>query len=170
MKKTFLLFFVAANVIACAQKTDDAINAKEVQRIETVLASDDMRGRRAGTPDIDNAANFIADEFKKAGLQPYQANGFLQQFTMLRPKMTSLKFERNGVDADTKNVVVITGEPDLKVNEKSGYEIQTIGAAENFLGKAQSIVRSNKNSVVFVDTSWSQNFSRLMIFKRQRWL
>src|SRR5215471_15984232 len=99
MRKTFLLFFVTANVIACAQKTGNAINAKEVQRIESVLASDDMRGRRAGTPDIDKAASFIADEFKKAGLQPLQGNNFIQQFSMLRPKLTSLKYEVDGVDA-----------------------------------------------------------------------
>jgi hypothetical protein len=167
IKRFFLLLFIAANILACAQNTDAVINAKEVQRIETVLASDDMRGRRAGTPDIDRAADFIASEFKKAGLQPLQGNGFLQQFTMVRPKMTSLKFEVNGEDADIKNVVVITSEPDLKVNEKSGYEIQKITAGENLFQKAQDIVRSNKNAVVFVDNSFAQNFPRLMNFKRQ---
>ena len=66
MKNFFLLLFTAASLVACAQKEDDIINAKEVQRIESVLAADDMRGRRAGSPDIDRAANCIADEFKKA--------------------------------------------------------------------------------------------------------
>lgn len=167
MKNFFLLLFTAASLVACAQKEDDIINAKEVQRIESVLAADDMRGRRAGSPDIDRAANFIADEFKKAGLETLQGNSFLQQFSMLHPKLTSLKYEANGVDADTKNVIVITSEADLKVNEKSGYEMQSIAAGENLFQKAQTIVRSNKNAVVFVDSSFGQNFPRLMNFKRQ---
>lgn len=167
MKKFFLLLFIAANLIACAQKQDEIINAKEVQRIESVLASDDMRGRRSGTPDIDKAANFIADEFKKAGLEPLQGNRFLQQFSMLRPKLNSLKYEVNGTDADTKNVIVITSEPDLKMNEKSGYEIQNISAGENLFQKAQTIVRSKKNVIAFVDSSFATNFSRLVNLKRQ---
>jgi Zn-dependent M28 family amino/carboxypeptidase len=161
-----VLFFVAANLIACAQK-EEAINTKEVQRIESVLASDDMRGRRSGTPDIDRAADFIADEFKKAGLQPYQGTSFLQPFWMQRPKMTSLKYEADGVDADTKNVIVITSEPDLKVNEKSGYRIENITGGENLFQRAQSIVSAQKNTIAYVDKSLGQNFSRLMFLKRQ---
>jgi Zn-dependent M28 family amino/carboxypeptidase len=166
MRKTIVLFFVAANLIACAQK-EEAIDTKEVQRIESVLASDDMRGRRSGTPDIDRAADFIADEFKKAGLQPYQGTSFLQPFWMQRPKMTSLKYEANGVDADTKNVIVITSEPDLKVNEKSGYRIENITGGQNLFQRAQSIVSAQKNTIVYVDKSLAQNFSRLMFLKKQ---
>jgi Zn-dependent M28 family amino/carboxypeptidase len=167
MRKTIVLFFVAANLIACAQKEEEAINTKEVQRIESVLASDDMRGRRYGTPDIDRAAGFIADEFKKAGLQPYQGTSFLQPFWMQRPKMTSLKYEADGVDADTKNVIVITSEPDLKVNEKSGYRIENITGGQNLFQRAQSIVSAQKNTIAYVDKSLGQNFSRLMFLKRQ---
>jgi Zn-dependent M28 family amino/carboxypeptidase len=167
MKKTILLLFVAANFIARAQKEEEVISAKEVQRIESILASDDMRGRRSGTPDIDRAASFIADEFKKAGLQPLQGNTFLQSFSMLRPKMLSLKYEVEGADADTKNVIVITSETDLKINEKSGYQIESIAQGENIFQRAQTIVNSQKNTIAFVDSSFTQNFSRLMYFKRQ---
>ncbi len=44
-----------------------------------VLAADDMEGRRAGSPGHRRAAEFIAAEFRKAGLEPGGANGsFLQ--------------------------------------------------------------------------------------------
>ena len=49
-----------------AQKTDNIINAKEVARIENVLAADEMRGRKTFSPEIDKAADFIAAEFKAA--------------------------------------------------------------------------------------------------------
>jgi len=167
MRNYFLLLFIAVSIVACAQKQDGIINSDEVRRIESVLASDDMRGRRAGTPDIDRAASYIEDEFKKAGLQALIGNSFLQPFSMLRPKIISLKYEVNGLDADTKNVIVITSQADLKVNEKSGYEVQTIAAGENLFQKAQGIIGANKNVIVFVDSALSQSFSRLMNFKRQ---
>ncbi|RYF97130.1 MAG: aminopeptidase, partial [Chitinophagaceae bacterium] len=61
-----ILAFSAMTSVS-AQKINKIINAKEVGRIETILASDAMEGRRTFTPGIDKAADFIAAEFKKAG-------------------------------------------------------------------------------------------------------
>ena len=61
--------FIATTFFVSAQKAENIINAKEVERIERVLAADEMKGRRVFSPEIDKAADFIADEFKKAGLQ-----------------------------------------------------------------------------------------------------
>jgi len=143
-------------LVACsthAQK-DDVINLKEVQRIENTLASDQMQGRKAGTPAIDKAAAFIADEFKRAGLTPLKGNSFLQPFSMISAKLVSMKTELNENNIDPANVVVITTKADLKVNEKSGYSIEHINAGESFGTKARGFVRSGKNAVVFVDTSF----------------
>lgn len=167
MKKISLLLFVAAHIVACAQKQEDVIDVKEVLRIESALASDDMRGRKAGSPEIDKAANFIAGEFEKAGLQPLESNRFLQKFSLLRPVMTSLKYEVNGVDADAKNLIVITSLTDLKVTEKSGYGIEKIEAGENLSERVQAVIRLKKNLVVLVDKSFASDFPRLVFFKRQ---
>jgi Iap family predicted aminopeptidase len=150
-----------------AQKTNAIINAKEVERIEKVLASDEMQGRMTGTPGIDKAAQFIADEFKKAGIQPFKENNFLQSFVMVRPKQVSAKVEVDDVELDPKNVVVITTQVDVKVNEKSGYEIKYINAGQNLSTNVQSIIREKKNAVVFIDTSFTKNFNRLNGLKRQ---
>ena len=165
MKIFFLLFFISASIVVCAQT--DVINANEVRRIESTLSSDEMHGRRAGTPDIDRAANFIIDEFKKAGLQPLQGNSFLQKFSMLLPKTISLKYEANAIDVDAKNIVVITSQPQLKVDEKSGYEIQTILPTDHLFQKAQGIVHTNHNVIVYVDSSFANIFPRLVNLKRQ---
>ncbi|HKF59359.1 MAG TPA: M28 family peptidase [Blastocatellia bacterium] len=47
------------------------------------LASDELQGRRAGTPEADRAAEYIAAQFKKYGLAPVAASGFLQPFTFV---------------------------------------------------------------------------------------
>ncbi|MGN6401347.1 MAG: M28 family peptidase [Flavisolibacter sp.] len=166
MKKFFLSFALVANIIVCAQKANEVINVKEVERIETVLASDDMRGRKAGTPDIDKAADFIAGEFKKAGLQPLQGNSYLQEFTMVRPKFLSVKGEIDDQELNSRNIIVVTMQPELKVDEKSGYELQYVKAGENFRSRVEQIMSAKKNAVVFVDSSFSKNFPRLAGFKR----
>jgi hypothetical protein len=43
-----------------------------------VLASPELKGRRTGTPECDRAAEYIAQQFKKAGLQPIGGSYFQQ--------------------------------------------------------------------------------------------
>ena len=44
------------------------------------LASKEMKGRGLGTPELDEASKYIADKFKKAGLQPIN-NSYYQKFS-----------------------------------------------------------------------------------------
>ncbi|MCW3073336.1 MAG: aminopeptidase [Flaviaesturariibacter sp.] len=160
MRKIVFAATMILSVSAVAQKADGLISAKEVERIETVLAADDMEGRRPGTPGSEKAAEFIATEFKKAGLQPLQGNSFMQEFPIVRPKLLSVKGEVDDVELDPKNIIVSTSQADLKVNEKMGYAIQHI-TTSNFQNQVQAIRRANQNTVVFVDTSFSKLFPRL---------
>jgi Zn-dependent M28 family amino/carboxypeptidase len=149
------------------QKADAVINAKEVERIERVLSADEMRGRRTFGPEIDKAADFIADEFKKAGLQTFKgASGFRQDFTMVTPKFVSGSASFDNDQADPKNVIVITCQPGFNINEKSGYEKVRLEAGKNFQSEVMKYVRSGKNYLVLVDTSFSKNFPRLTGLKR----
>ncbi len=138
-----------------------------MERIEKVLSSDDMRGRRTFTPDIDRAADFIAGEFKKIGLQTWNNSGsYRQEFAMVRSQVISVSAELDGVILDPKNIAVNSCQTDLKVNESSGYEIAAIKAGGNFLREAFGFLQSGKNIVVLVDSSFASNFSRLFSGRR----
>ena len=167
MKKFFLLLSIIGFQKTFAQNIDAIIHVAEVERIEKTLAADEMQGRRAVTPGSDLAALFIASEFKKAGLQPVSGNSYLQEFNLVRPKFISVKGEMDDKELDPKNIIVITTEPDLKINEKGGYSFEYIRAGENYRQKVQSVIRSNGNYVVFVDTSFARDFPRLVNLKRQ---
>ncbi len=54
----------------------DAITIPELREHVTYLASDSMKGRMPGTPETRQAAAYIAEAFKKAGLQPMGEEGF----------------------------------------------------------------------------------------------
>jgi len=169
MKKYFLaglLLFTASFLFAQA-KIDDIINAKEVERIERTLSSDDMRGRKAFTPDIDKPADFISDEFKKIGLQTFNnSKTYKQEFAMIQPRLISLSVTLDGKSVSEKNIIVVTCQPELKIDQSSGYEITTINAGGSLSRQANSFVQANKNVVVMVDESYAANFSRLAFLKR----
>jgi Zn-dependent M28 family amino/carboxypeptidase len=167
MKKFFLaVVFVSTAVLVFAQKADDIMNAKEAERIERVLSADEMRGRRAFTPDIDKAAGFIADEFQKAGLQTMQGNnGFKQEFAMIRAKFISVKGNFDGEALDAKDIIVVTCLPEIKFDETPGYEKVFIKAGDTLQAVARRLVRSGKNLLVLVDKSFAGSFGNLVRLK-----
>ena len=81
MKFIFTLLLTAFTSLSFSQSIDKIINAGEVSRIETILSSDKMQGRKTFTPYIDSAADFIANEFKKSGLKFFDTlNSYKQTF------------------------------------------------------------------------------------------
>jgi hypothetical protein len=166
--KKFLLggLLITMTSFLFGQKADNIINAKEVARIENVLAADEMRGRKTFSPEIDKAADFIAGEFKKAGLEPWKDKSYLQEFQVSSPVQTSLTATINGETVDPKNIVVVTSQPDLTVDQNSGFEIRQIKAGGNLYQEAAGIWAEKKNIIVAVDTSFSKNFPRLTFLKR----
>src|SRR5574339_1223403 len=81
MKKTAILLILSTSFIhLTAQKKSDWKNLKETEQIVKFLASDELAGRLPFTPGIDKAAEFIAEEFKKAGLEPWDGKSFFQSF------------------------------------------------------------------------------------------
>src|SRR5687767_15641025 len=130
MKKIFLAgLLVTITSFLFAQDISKIINAKESERILRKLASDEMKGRKTFSVEIDKAADFIASEFKAIGLQTWNnGNSYRQEFNILTAKQTALTVTIDGQQADAKAVVVITAQPELKINQSSGYEKAEIKA------------------------------------------
>jgi Zn-dependent M28 family amino/carboxypeptidase len=164
MLRYFLLFLFS---IAICSLDAQEITVKEVTRIETTLSSDAMEGRRAFTPGIEKAANFIAEEFKSIGLKTLNGSDtYLQKFVMVRPKFISVSAIADDKTLEQKNIIVVTCKPDLKIDNNSGYEMKAIAAGANLTREAVALVRTNRNLIVMVDESHAANFSRLTGLKR----
>ncbi len=60
----------------------DAANVETASYLENIkiLASDQMKGRANGTAELDEAAKYIAAQFRTFGLQPLAADGYLLKF------------------------------------------------------------------------------------------
>ena len=64
------------------------------------LSSDQLKGRGDGSPELDQAADYIAEQFRKAGLEPV-GGGYFQPFGAVV-----------GADLGTQNSLVLLGSPD----------------------------------------------------------
>lgn len=58
------------------------ISSDEIISHIRYLASDELRGRKAGSPGGGKAANYIASNYKRAGLKPFGDDGtYFQNFS-----------------------------------------------------------------------------------------
>lgn len=161
--------FTASALVGKAQKIDQLINATEAERIERVLASDEMQGRRTFMPGIDKAADFIATEFQKSGLQYFSGlTSYKQTFEMVRAKFVAASGTINGNSVSKDDIIAVTTEAKLQFDEKSGYKIVVIDSAANLQTEAANIIEKNTKQLVLVDLAHAKNFRRLTRFKRDR--
>ena len=163
MKNTLLVAAAfAVTLYSCSPKIDDIINATEVERIERVLAADDMRGRKTFSPEIDKAADFIAEEFKKSELEYGEGlSSYYQEFSMRKAIPAQIAGELNTTALDTSNVAVSTTNKEIVLTNVEGYEVVTVGPSDEFGPKVYPLLRESKNVVVLIDTTHTNGFNRI---------
>ena len=164
MKKiTMMLLLGSITTFSFAQDIDKILNAKEVERIERTLSSDEMQGRATFTPGNDKAAAFIAEEFKKAGLQTWNgSNSFIQSIpSMVGAKPLNVSVKVDGADFDLKSVMLYSGSFEMKANEQSGYEKVYIAKGAVLNNELRKYIGSAKKYLVIIDTSFTVAFGRL---------
>ncbi|MEO8771930.1 MAG: M28 family peptidase [Ferruginibacter sp.] len=162
--------FLFTVIFSSAQEIDKIINVKEVERIEQILSSDDMQGRKPGTPGIEKAINFIDTEFKKAGLQFMPGlNSYRQTFSIVKSKMISAEGTINGKTFSQNEINCVTTQASLNINESSGYKIIVLDTG-NIINEAKKIMKLETNCFVFVHNALAANFSKLKYLKRDGYM
>ena len=84
VKFSLLLASLVAVVSCDGPPTDEKLLAS-LQEDVIYLAADDLSGRAIGTDGEVKAAEYLAKEFEKLGLQPKGTDGFFQSFTVSKP-------------------------------------------------------------------------------------
>jgi hypothetical protein len=101
----------------------DAITAPELRAHVSWLASDELEGRGTGTPSIDLAAEYIAREFKRYGLEPAGDNGsYFQSFDVI-----------TGVELKASELVMVHEGNEMPVDPNM-YMPYTFSASGEFSG------------------------------------
>lgn len=158
---TALLFPLAMVTLQAQQQP--VISSEKVAEILAYLSSDEMAGRATFSPQLDKAAAYIAERFKKAGLTTMpNENDYLQSFAMVRSKAATINEVTVGEDKLMADQVICqTGASTLKINQASGYEIMRVKEGENAMVAYRSIRGKKGNLVVLMHASLEPFFKRL---------
>jgi len=65
-------------------KIEQTVTASELEAHLSFLASDEMRGRNTGSPELDIAASYIVTQLKLAGVKPVSGKSYLQEVPLER--------------------------------------------------------------------------------------
>jgi hypothetical protein len=163
MKKLFLLLIViCTSFYSCTESIDNIINAKEVERIERILASDEMEGRRTFTPGIDKAADFIASDFKNSKLEFFGDNdSYFQHITMIKATANEISGTLGKESLNTSNVVANTSAAEIKIESLKNYTVVVIKKEDKFFQKVFPLTRKAENLIVLIDEAHAKNFGRM---------
>jgi hypothetical protein len=167
MRKLFVTgLLISTTSFLFAQKNVDAfINAKEVERIERVLASDEMQGRKAFTPAIDRAADFIAGEFAKSKLTFWKdSKSYFQEFVMTKAKAKEISGTLDGEALNENNVALNTTSAEINISSLKDYEVVFVRKGDDFSKVVFPIFDKEQNVLVFVDTSFTRRFRGMQRF------
>src|SRR5664279_3751883 len=71
---------VAAFGVLAGALLGAAMSSDEYLSYVKFLASEDMKGRGTGSPELERAASYIAGRFQKFGLKPIHGSSYYQDF------------------------------------------------------------------------------------------
>ena len=165
MRKEFLLLLllVGFNIALSAQDINKIITTSEVERIEKVLSSDSMQGRKTFSPGIAAASAFIENEFKQTGLQFLPGlNSYRQVFYMTETKNNTANVTIDGVTVADSNLAVISFAPNVSLTQNDAVEIVHIDSVAELRSKIGQIFGSAKNQLVLADNSLKRFADRLV--------
>ncbi len=162
MKKIYTsvwLIMVGLTVIGCKQAPYE-FTTSETKRIISYLASDEMNGRHTLSQEINQAATFIAEEFKVAGLVPLDGdNDFFQEFNLINTSVGSSLVLINEDTVSSDNIMVMSSSPEI-VFSGDASSVSVISAEDDFRAKFGNLRRGEGSQIVLVDTAHTNFFKR----------
>ncbi len=164
-RSVFLQALLFSSAFCFGQKINKVINAKEVERIETILSSDDMGGRKTFTPSIDKAADFISAEFAKSKLQFFgNNNSYFQEFAMVKAKPASITGMLDNDSLGITNVTANTTQAEININSLTQYQLVVVKKEDNFNKVVFPLMEADKNVVILIDTAHTKRFKSFQRF------
>ncbi len=80
--KYLVILFLTLLLSGFSIGSEKPVSAEQLKEWVSFLASDQMKGRRNGSPEMKIAAEWIAEKFKSEGLKPLLSNGeYIQNYT-----------------------------------------------------------------------------------------
>ncbi|KGJ88790.1 M28 family peptidase [Thalassotalea sp. ND16A] len=146
---------------ACALSSNDqSIDLDSVTADMQFLASDDLKGRLAGSSEITVAEDYIAKQFQQAGLQPLKGlNSYKQNFTLNRYLPKTLKVKLNQQNIHAEKIAVAGSISSIRWNKESAQHL-VIGKNDDLRSSLNSLNQHGENTIVLIDSTHQEMFAR----------
>jgi len=168
MRRSIVFVLLIAVMPATAQWKTRKIRARDVREMLTQLSDDRMQGRRPMTPGIELAADYIAQSFKGAGLQPLTPGGeFRQRFQTFQSTVREQSVSLNGRALPAADFMIFAGAERIDWTDQ-GAEVVRLGNAGNPLQEAVGLIQGNRDLIVLADTAQRRALQRLRNARMQR--
>ncbi len=154
-----------SSTFSFAQSIENIINASETERIEKILSSDEMGGRKTFSPQINKAADFIAAEFAKSKLSFFgNTSSYFQDITMTKAKPLAIAGFLDADSLNTANVVANTTATEININSLKDYEVIVVKKEDDFSKTVFPLFDRDKNLLILVDTAHTRRFKSMQRF------
>jgi len=130
------------------------------------LSSDELKGRRVFTPQLDIAANYIAERFKRSGLQKFKGS-YKQTFPIFYITPNSIKVSINGIDIPQEKTALATTVKSLYWGKESEINQVVIGKDDNLTQTLNKLNLAGGNHLVVVHHKHEELFSRYQNYFRK---
>lgn len=135
-KNYLLLVFAVLLISACKSKNDsdsavDSISPGNLKEYISVLASDEFGGRAPSSPGEEKTINYLAEQFKKLGLEPANNGSYFQEVSLVK----------------------LTADTSMKLSVSSSKEKISFIFAEDFIGgtpKTKDLIKIDNSDMIFV--------------------
>src|SRR5665648_390352 len=108
-----------------------SITAEDMKDRISVLASDDFQGRAPSTEGEEKTINYLAEQFKKTGLEPANNGSYFQEVSLMK----------------------ITADTSMKLNVNGGKSNISLKFSEEFIGgtpQVNELVQVKNSDIIFV--------------------
>lgn len=163
MKKSLIsLMLTSAFLTGCAiNQSTVSINKDTLYNDVAYLASDDLKGRKNYSTELETAAEYIANRYEQIGLIPMAGqDSYKVQFPLYQITPSSTDVVLNGKAVDKKDLFVISSLPSLLWNQSSKVNVTNIGPDDDFRKVFSSANHQGGDHLFLIDPSHEKSFGR----------
>jgi Zn-dependent M28 family amino/carboxypeptidase len=137
MKKYLFILIAVSAMVSCKTENRNieaamkGITADDMKSYISVLASDDFLGRAPATVGEEKTISYLAEQYKKEGLEPANNGSYFQEMSLLK----------------------LTADPAMKLHITGGKNDLSLMYSDDFIGgtpQASDLIKVDNSDIVFV--------------------
>lgn len=126
------------------------------------LTSDEMKGRENGSPELLEAAEWIAEKFKDAGLvSPSYADNYLQIINLVESETQYQNLILNNLSVVDNNYFILGQFEKIQITNSDSLKLFVVGEDEDMMLVFSQIQEYDKSYAIFVHPAHKKRFERL---------